>query len=59
MAKEKFERSKPHGIRDSEPALRAHSFSGARRLHQEHDHRGGADGRGHSGDGHGLDKEIS
>ena len=34
-----------------EPALRACGLSGARRLHQEYDHGGGADGRGDSGGG--------
>ena len=32
-----------------EAALRARGLPGARRLHQEHDHRGGADGRGDPG----------
>src|SRR3989441_434628 len=39
------------GVRDGEAALRAHRLSGARRLHQEHDHGGGADGRGDCGGG--------
>ena len=34
---------------DAEPALRARGLPGARRLHQEHDHGGGADGRRHPG----------
>src|SRR5207249_6455111 len=38
----------PRGVRDGEAALRAHRLSGARGLHQEHDHGGGADGRGDS-----------
>src|SRR5262249_16972949 len=38
----------PCGVRDGEAALRAHRLSGARGLHQEHDHGGGADGRGDS-----------
>ena len=37
------------GIRDREPALRARGLPGPRGLHQEHDHRGGADGRGDPG----------
>ena len=37
------------GVRDGEAALRARGLSGARGLHQEHDHRGGADGRGDPG----------
>ena len=37
------------GVRDEEPALRARGLSGARGLHQEHDHGCGADGRGDSG----------
>ena len=32
-------------------ALRARGLPGARGLHQEHDHRGSADGRGDSGGG--------
>ena len=32
-------------VRDGEPALRACRLPGPCRLHQEHDHRGGADGR--------------
>ena len=32
-------------VRDGEPALRACRLPGPRRLHQEHDHRRGADGR--------------
>ena len=37
------------GVRDGEPALRARGLSRPRRLHQEHDHRRGADGRRDSG----------
>ena len=37
------------GVFDAEPALRARGLPGARRLHQEHDHGGRADGRRHSG----------
>ena len=37
------------GIRDVEAALRARGLSGARGLREEHDHRGGADGRGDPG----------
>ena len=33
-------------VRDGEPPLRARRLPGARRLHQEHDHRRRADGRG-------------
>src|SRR5439155_25928259 len=36
------------GVRHDEPALRARGLPGARRLREEHDHGGGADGRGHS-----------
>jgi len=36
-------------IRDTEEALCAHRLSRARRLHQEHDHRGSADGRSGAG----------
>ena len=39
------------GVRDGEPALRARGLPGPRRLHQEHDHRRGADGRRDSGGG--------
>ena len=39
------------GVRDGQPALRAHRLPGARRLHQEHDHRSGADGRRDPGGG--------
>ena len=35
----------PRGVRDGEAALRARRLPGARRLHQEHDHGRGADGR--------------
>ena len=37
------------GVRDGEAALRARGLSGARGLHQEHDHGCGADGRGDPG----------
>src|SRR6266702_1480475 len=37
------------GVRDGEAPLRARGLPGACRLHQEHDHGGGADGRGDSG----------
>ena len=37
------------GVFDGESALRARGLPGARRLHQEHDHGGGADGRRDSG----------
>ena len=33
------------GVRDGQPSLRARGLPGPRRLHQEHDHRRGADGR--------------
>ena len=39
------------GVRDGEPALRARGLPGPRRLHQEHDHRRGADGRRDPGGG--------
>src|SRR5437667_2953842 len=39
----------PRGVRDREAALRARGLSGARRLREEHDHGGGADGWGDSG----------
>ncbi len=39
------------GVRDGEAALCARGLSGPRRLHQEHDHGRGADGRGDSGGG--------
>ena len=35
----------PRRVFDGEPALRARGLPGARRLHQEHDHGRGADGR--------------
>ena len=41
----------PRGVRDGGAALRPRGLPGARRLHQEHDHRGGADGRGDPGGG--------
>ncbi len=37
------------GVPDGEAPLRARGLPGARRLHQEHDHGCGADGRGDSG----------
>ena len=37
--------SSARGVCDGESALRARGLPGARRLHQEHDHGGGADGR--------------
>ena len=37
------------GVRDVEAALRARGLPGSRGLHQEHDHRCGADGRGDPG----------
>src|SRR5207247_2574725 len=45
------DRGGARGVRDGEAALRAHRLSGARGLHQEHDHGGGADGRGDFGGG--------
>ena len=45
------DRGGARGVRDGEPALRAHRLPGARGLHQEHDHGGGADGRGDPGGG--------
>ena len=36
-------------VRDAEPPLRARRLPRPRRLHQEHDHRRGADGRRDSG----------
>src|SRR3989441_1249636 len=45
------DRGGARGVRDGEAALRAHRLSGARGLHQEHDHGGGADGRGDPGGG--------
>ena len=45
------DRGGARGVRDGEPALRAHRLPGARRLHQEHDHGRGADGRRDSGGG--------
>ena len=39
------DRDEPRRVRDAEPALRARRLPGPRRLHQEHDHRRGADGR--------------
>ncbi len=37
--------TQPRGIRHGEPSLRARRLPGPRRLHQEHDHGRGADGR--------------
>ena len=45
------DRDGARGVRDGEAALRARRLPGARRLHQEHDHGGGADGRGDPGGG--------
>ena len=42
-------RHRARRVRDREAALRARRLPGPRRLHQEHDHRGGADGRGDPG----------
>ena len=42
------DRDEPRRVLDGEPALRARRLPGPRRLHQEHDHRRGADGRRHS-----------
>ena len=41
------DRDEPRRVLDREPALRARRLPGSRRLHQEHDHRRGADGRRH------------
>ena len=43
------DRDEPRRVRDAEPALRARRLPGSRRLHQEHDHGRGADGRRHPG----------
>ena len=43
------DRDEPRGVRDLEAALRARGLPGARRLREEHDHGGGADGRGDPG----------
>src|SRR5207247_4002124 len=43
------DRDEPRGVRHGEPALRARGLPGARRLREEHDHGGGADGRGDPG----------
>ena len=43
------DRDRPCRVRDRQAALRPRRLSGACRLHQEHDHRGGPDGRGDSG----------
>ena len=45
------DRGGARGVRDGEPALRARGLPGSRRLHQEHDHRRGADGRRDPGGG--------
>ncbi len=45
------DRGGAHRVRDGQPALRARGLPGPRRLHQEHDHRRGADGWGDSGGG--------
>jgi len=42
-----FDRAR--GVPEQEPALRARGLSGTRGLREEHDHRGGADGRGDTG----------
>ena len=42
-------RHRARRVRDREAPLRPCRLPGACRLHQEHDHRGGADGRGHPG----------
>jgi hypothetical protein len=41
------DRGGAHRVRDRQAALRARGLPGPRRLHQEHDHRRGADGRRH------------
>ena len=43
------DRHRARGVRDGGAALRARGLPGARGLHQEHDHRGGPDGRGDPG----------
>ena len=43
------DRGGARGVRDGQAALRARRLPGPRRLHQEHDHRRGADGRRDSG----------
>ncbi len=45
------DRHRARGVRDGRAALRARRLPGARGLHQEHDHRRGADGRGDPGGG--------
>ena len=45
------DRDRARGVRDAEASLRARGLPGPRRLHQEHDHRRGADGRRDSGGG--------
>ena len=45
------DRDGARGVRDLEAALRARGLPGSRRLHQEHDHGSGADGRGDPGGG--------
>ena len=47
------DRDGARGVRDGEAALRARGLPGARGLREEHDHRGGADGRGDPGGGGG------
>ena len=42
-------RHRARGVRDGEAPLRPRGLPRARRLHQEHDHRRGPDGRGHPG----------
>ena len=43
------DRHRPRRVRNRQAALRPRRLPGARRLHQEHDHRRGPDGRGDSG----------
>ena len=45
------DRGGARGVRDGEPSLRARRLPRSRRLHQEHDHRRGADGWRDSGGG--------
>ncbi len=42
------DRDRARGVRDGQAALRARGLPGARGLHQEHDHRGGAEWTGRS-----------
>ena len=44
-------RHRPRRVRDRRPPLRPRRLPGARRLHQEHDHRRRPDGRRHPGRG--------